>query len=469
MLDFSFIHAADLHLGSPFVGLGTQDPKLAELMTSASRDALDDLVTQAIELKVAFFVIAGDVYDGDWKDTTIGLFFHGQMSRLERAGIPVFLVRGNHDAESVITKAVRSPKAIRTFDHHKVQSLELPDLKVVLHGQSFSTRAVTTDLATGYPAARPGWFNIGVLHTSCDNRPGHDNYAPCSLEELVQRGYQYWALGHVHSFEVLNEHPYIVYAGNLQGRGARESLATLAQGEAEENLRGRLENFAEDEAIVRLEAMKDEDHHLADEINETYARSKELTARLVTATGGTGAELAAQQAKNAEAEMLANAREWAVYRFGQILLSRAIEEHRTQNQNPLMRQAGELFQRLTGGSFIGVEEEFDGRDNPRLVGRRESGGTVPIEGMSKGTRDQLYLSLRLAYLREYAQKVEAVPFIGDDLLTSWDDKRASKGLQTLAATSSQIQPILFTHHARILELAQSALHDSLDVIELTEI
>jgi uncharacterized protein YhaN len=249
-------------------------------------------------------------------------------------------------------------------------------------------------------------------------------------------------------------------------RQRRESLATLAQGEAEENLRGRLENFAEDEAIVRLEAMKDEDHHLADEINETYARSKELTTRLETATGGTGAELAAQQAKNAEAEMLANAREWAVYRFGQILLSRAIEEHRTQNQNPLMRQAGELFQRLTGGSFIGVEEEFDSRDNPRLVGRRESGGTVPIEGMSKGTRDQLYLSLRLAYLREYAQKVEAVPFIGDDLLTSWDDKRASKGLQTLAATSSQIQPILFTHHSRILELAQSALHDSLDVIKL---
>ena len=252
-------------------------------------------------------------------------------------------------------------------------------------------------------------------------------------------------------------------------RQRRESLATLAHGEAEENLRGRLESFVEDEAVVRLEAMKDEDQHLADEINETYAKSKGLTARLETATGGTGAELAAQQAKNAEAEMLANAREWAVYRFGQILLSRAIEEHRTQNQNPLMRQAGELFQRLTGGSFVGVEEEFDSRDNPRLVGRRESGGTVPIEGMSKGTRDQLYLSLRLAYLQEYAQKVEAVPFIGDDLLTSWDDKRVSKGLQTLAATSSRIQPILFTHHARILELAQIALHDSLDVIKLTEI
>ena len=134
-----------------------------------------------------------------------------------------------------------------------------------------------------------------------------------------------------------------------------------------------------------------------------------------------------------------------------------------------MRRAGELFQLLTGGSFVGVEEEFDDKDNPRLVGRRESDRTVSVEGMSKGTRDQLYLSLRLEYLEEYAQKVDAVPFIGDDLLTTWDDKRALRGIQALAATSSQIQPILFTHHSRILELAQSTLHEFLDVIDLTEI
>jgi len=132
-----------------------------------------------------------------------------------------------------------------------------------------------------------------------------------------------------------------------------------------------------------------------------------------------------------------------------------------------MRRAGALFQLLTEGSFVGVEEEFDDKDNPRLVGRRVSGRTVSVDGMSKGTRDQLFLSLRLSYLEEYAQKVEAVPFIGDDLLTTWDDKRALRGLQALAATSSHIQPILFTHHSRILELAQSALQDSLDVIDLT--
>ena len=254
-----------------------------------------------------------------------------------------------------------------------------------------------------------------------------------------------------------------------RARQRRESLAALAQGEAEESLRARLEGFVESEVVARLEAMKDEEQHLADEINETYALWKELTARLETATGGIGAEIAAQQSKNAEAELLANAQEWAVYRFGQLLLSHAIEEHRTQNQNPLMRRAGELFQLLTGGSFVGVEEEFDDKDNPRLVGRRESDRTVSVEGMSKGTRDQLYLSLRLAYLEEYAQKVDAVPFIGDDLLTTWDDKRALRGIQALAATSSQIQPILFTHHSRILELAQSTLHEFLDVIDLTEI
>ena len=246
----------------------------------------------------------------------------------------------------------------------------------------------------------------------------------------------------------------------------RESLVALAQGEVEEHLRNRLEGFVEDEAAGRLVAIKDEEQHLADDINETYARWKELTARLESATGGIGAEVAAQQSKNAEAELLANAREWAVYRFGQLLLSSAIEEHRTQNQNPLMHRAGELFQLLTEGSFVGVEEEFDDKDNPRLVGRRASGRTVNVDGMSKGTRDQLYLSLRLAYLEDYSQKVGAVPFIGDDLLTTWDDKRALRGLQALAATSSQIQPILFTHHSRILELAQSALQESLDLIDL---
>ena len=174
-MTFSFIHAADLHLGSPFLGLASKDSELAGLVASASRDALDDLVSRAIDLRVAFFVIAGDIYDGDWKDTSIGLFFHKQMARLERANIPVFLVRGNHDAESVITRAVRPPKSVKTFVHKRPETLRLPDLKVAIHGQSFADRSVTANLASAYPAAEAGWFNLGVLHTSCDDRPGHDS------------------------------------------------------------------------------------------------------------------------------------------------------------------------------------------------------------------------------------------------------------------------------------------------------
>ena len=221
-MDFSFLHAADLHLGSPFVGLASVDEDLADLVSSASRKAFTELISLAIDQKVRFVVIAGDIYDGDWKDTTIGHFFNREVSRLVRAGIGVYLSRGNHDAESGITKAVTLPSEVETFSSRKPQTFEIPELKVALHGQSFSDRAVSDNLALSFPDALPGRFNIGVLHTNCGGRKGHQNYAPCSVEDLVQRGYQYWALGHVHEYEVLNTHPHVVFPGNLQGRNIRE-------------------------------------------------------------------------------------------------------------------------------------------------------------------------------------------------------------------------------------------------------
>src|ERR1039458_8131175 len=108
-MEFSFLHAADLHLGSPFLGLSSADEDLAKRIASASRDAFEDLVSQAIDRLVSFLIISGDVYDGDWKDTTIGHFFNRQMGRLERAGIPVFTVKGNHDAERDRKRGVYGP------------------------------------------------------------------------------------------------------------------------------------------------------------------------------------------------------------------------------------------------------------------------------------------------------------------------------------------------------------------------
>jgi DNA repair exonuclease SbcCD nuclease subunit len=222
-MDFSFLHAADLHLGSPFLGLSSNDEELACRVASASREAFEELVDQAISIQVKFVVIAGDIYDGDWKDTTIGHFFNRQMARLAREGIPVYQVRGNHDAESVITSAVTLPDSVNVFSSRRPETFLIPELKVALHGQSFANRAVPENLALTYPAPEPGMFNIGVLHTSCDGRPPHANYAPCSVQDLLQRGYQYWALGHCHEYEVVNTIPPVIFPGNLQGRSIRET------------------------------------------------------------------------------------------------------------------------------------------------------------------------------------------------------------------------------------------------------
>ncbi|WP_404863974.1 exonuclease SbcCD subunit D [Georhizobium sp. MAB10] len=223
MSRFRFIHAADLHLGSPFDGLAIKDRVIAERFAAATRDAFSELVRRAIEEEVAFFIVAGDVYDGEWRDNSIGLFFNREVARLDRAGIPVFLLKGNHDADSVVTKSITLPTSVSQFDTRRPSSFSLDGLKVSLHGQGFAERAASDNLARAYPAPVPGHFNIGVLHTSLTGRPPHANYAPCSVDDLKARGYDYWALGHVHDHEIVANDPPIVFPGNLQGRNIRES------------------------------------------------------------------------------------------------------------------------------------------------------------------------------------------------------------------------------------------------------
>jgi len=221
-MDFTFLHCADLHLGSPLLGLSLKDEAIAKRFAQASRTAFSDLVSRAIEERVAFVVIAGDVYDGEWKDTAIGLFFARQLSRLHREAIPVFIIHGNHDAKNVVTKEITLPDNVTTFPVKRAKTHRIEALRVAIHGRSFLEREETENWAPTYPDPVAGYFNIGMLHTSCDGRPGHASYAPCSSGDLVARGYDYWALGHVHQFEVLQAFPHIVYPGNLQGRSIRE-------------------------------------------------------------------------------------------------------------------------------------------------------------------------------------------------------------------------------------------------------
>jgi predicted phosphodiesterase len=218
-----FVHAADLHVDSPLRGLERYDGAPADRIRGASRRALANLVDLCVAEEVDFLVLCGDLFDGDWRDYGTGLFFAAQMSRLRRAEVPVFLVRGNHDAGSAITKHLCHPENVQELSTQRPETLRLERLGVAIHGQGFPTRAVTDDLAARYPDPVPGYFNVGMLHTSAGGREGHENYAPCSTRTLVSRGYDYWALGHVHAREVLSTAPWIVFPGVLQGRHARET------------------------------------------------------------------------------------------------------------------------------------------------------------------------------------------------------------------------------------------------------
>jgi DNA repair protein SbcD/Mre11 len=215
-----FFHAADIHLDSPLRGLDRYEGAPADKLRGATRRALEGLVEQCIAEKVDFLLIAGDLYDGDWTDYNTGLFFVAQMARLREAGIRVISVRGNHDAKS---KILRLPEGVRELSTSKSETVIFEDLGVAVHGRGYARVDTTEDLAQSYPATRGGYLNIGLLHTACEGREGHASYAPCRVGDLVAKGYDYWALGHVHAREVLNREPWVVFPGNLQGRHARET------------------------------------------------------------------------------------------------------------------------------------------------------------------------------------------------------------------------------------------------------
>jgi exonuclease SbcD len=217
-----FVHAADLHLDSPLRGLARQAFAPIERVRMASRKALVNLVELCLAEAAQLLIIAGDVYDGDWRDYSTGLFFAHQLGRLREAGVRVVMIRGNHDAASQITRNLRLPDNVHELSPNAAESLALPELGLVVHGQSFATRSVTANLAESYPARLPALLNVGLLHTSVNGRAGHEPYAPCSLADLKSKGYDYWALGHVHTREVLSETPWVVFPGNLQARHARE-------------------------------------------------------------------------------------------------------------------------------------------------------------------------------------------------------------------------------------------------------
>ena len=291
-----FIHASDLHIDSPLRGLDRYDGAPVERLRTATRSALERLVDRALAERVDFLLLAGDIYDRDWQDFHTGLFFRGQMVRLERAGIRCFIVQGNHDAQGVISRQLTLPSNVTVFSSRVAQTIRLDDLSVAIHGRSFPEREVNEDLVPSYPPPVPGCFNIGLLHTSLTGRAGHDTYAPTDLPTLVAKGYDYWALGHVHAREVLNERPRIVFCGNLQGRHAKETgakgceLVTVEAGRIEADFVA-LDVVRWSQLSVSLDGVD-----RLESLNETFARAlapvlagttDRLHAVRVTLTGST--------------------------------------------------------------------------------------------------------------------------------------------------------------------------------------
>ncbi len=222
---FKFIHAADIHIDSPLRGLATFEGAPVERIRSATREAFRNLVQLAVAEQVAFVLIAGDLWDGDWPDSAPGLFFIQQAARLGKAGIPIFVIKGNHDAESKVTSAIRHwPENVTFFNHKKAHTIHLEKWNVAIHGQSYGEPQVTQDLSEEFPAPVAGAFNIGLLHTCLED--GTTTYAPARIDRLAAHGYEYWALGHIHQrCDFSRNGVHIAFPGNSQGRSIRETGA----------------------------------------------------------------------------------------------------------------------------------------------------------------------------------------------------------------------------------------------------
>ncbi len=217
-----FIHAADLHVDSPLLGLDAYEGAPVERIRNATRRALENLVQLAIDEQVRFVVLAGDVYDTQPLFET-SVFFRRQMQALADEGIPVAIVLGNHDHAGVSPPGSQLPGNVHVLSHQAAESLRICD-GVVVHGRSFPRPDYTDDLVKDYPAAVDGLLNVGLLHTSLAGDPEHNPYAPTSTQALGAMGYQYWALGHVHRHASWVERgAHIVFPGNLQGRHIKET------------------------------------------------------------------------------------------------------------------------------------------------------------------------------------------------------------------------------------------------------
>ncbi len=226
MENLRFIHTADLHLDSPFRGLAETKPALRDTLQSATLGALDRIVDHTIKSKADFLIIAGDLYDSKDRSLRALVSFRKQMERLADRHIPVFIVHGNHDPLNGWGSGFQLPPNVVTFGGQTDTEPFIRRGREVAHvtGVSYTRERVTDNLSASFKVPDTAAYSIAVLHANIGHQSGHADYAPASLGDLAAAGFNYWALGHVHTRSVLASKPaMIVYPGNTQGRNARET------------------------------------------------------------------------------------------------------------------------------------------------------------------------------------------------------------------------------------------------------
>lgn len=225
-MPFRFVHTADLHLDSPLRSLALRNSELADLVRGATRSALSAIVDLCIAEAVDALLIAGDLYDGSQTSMNTALFLSSELRRLEQAGIRVFVIRGNHDSQSAIKRELSLPANVHLFSG-RVKPMLAKTLdngrEVYVHGVGFDNPHMAESLLPSFAGPVEDAINIGLLHTSLAGAPGHDNYAPASVADLVSHGFDYWALGHVHLRQVHHERPHVIMPGMPQGRDINEA------------------------------------------------------------------------------------------------------------------------------------------------------------------------------------------------------------------------------------------------------
>ena len=227
-MTYRFVHAADIHLDSPLRTLALRDPALADLIGNSTRRAFVRIIDLCLDEHVDALLLSGDLYDGDQTSMKTARFLAEHLRRLHEAGIRVFVIRGNHDAMSRISKELTLPDSVKIFGG-RAEAIAIErgrgQFPVSIHGLSFAQPHAPESLIGKYRPPVEGAVNIGLMHTSLAGAPGHDLYAPCNVADLQGVGFRYWALGHIHKRSVVEADCAIVMPGMPQGRDINEAGA----------------------------------------------------------------------------------------------------------------------------------------------------------------------------------------------------------------------------------------------------